>query len=170
MQVDGLVVGVIVGPHGIRGDVKLRPLTEFPERIPTFKSLRLRFPDGHEETRRIQGVRRQHEMFLVMFEGSRTREDAEALRGVQTVIDLDQAAPLPEGRYYEHEILGLRVVTPDGEELGVVREIIPGPSNDAYAAGEYLIPATHDAVLKLSPEEGVIVVRSKEYLVGEEVR
>jgi hypothetical protein len=51
-----------------------------------------------------------------------------------------------------------------------VTEVIAGPSNDVYAAGRYLIPATHDAVLRLAPQEGVIVVRSKEYLEGEEVR
>lgn len=163
-------MGVIVGPHGIRGDVKLRPLTEFPERIPQYRKLRLRFPDGHEEERRIRRVRSQHEMFLVLFEGIETRNDAEELRGVEAVIDLEQAAPLPEGRYYEHQILGLRVITPEGEELGTVREIIPGASNDVYVAGEFLIPATHDAIRRLAPEEGVIVVRSKEYLIGEEVR
>lgn len=163
-------MGAIVGPHGIRGDVKLRPLTEFPERIPKLKELRLRFPDGHEELRKILKVRSQHDVFLVLFEGVATRNDAEALRGCQTVIPLEDAAPLAEGRYYEYQILGLRVVTPDDEELGTVREIIPGASNDVYVAGEYMIPATHDAILRLAPEDGVIVVRSKEYLLGEEVR
>lgn len=163
-------MGAIVGPHGIRGDVKLRPLTEFPDRIPKLKQLRLRMPDGSEETRRVLKVRSQHDMFLVLFEGMATRDDAEALRGAQAVVSLEDAAPLPEGRYYEHQILGLRVVTPDNEELGTVREIIPGVSNDVYVAGDYLIPATHDAILRLAPEEGVIVVRSKQYLEGEEVR
>lgn len=163
-------MGAIVAPHGIRGDVKLRPLTEFPERIPKLKELRLRFPDGREEHRKILKVRSQHDAFLVLFEGTTTREAAEALRGTQAVIPLEDAAPLPEGRYYEHEILGLRVVTPDNEELGTVRQIIPGASNDVYVAGDYMIPATHDAIVRLAPAEGVIVVRSKEYLQGEEVR
>lgn len=163
-------MGAIVGAHGIRGDVKLRPLTEFPERIPQLKELRLRFPDGHEELRKIRNVRPQNDEFLVLFEGVKTRNDAEALRGCQTVIPLEDAAPLPEGRFYEYQILGLRVVTPDGEELGTVRQIIPGASNDVYVAGEYMIPATHDAIVRLAPEEGIIVVHSKEYLQGEEVR
>jgi 16S rRNA processing protein RimM len=109
-------------------------------------------------------------MILFRLDGVDTRDDAEALRGAEVLVPLEQAAPLPEGRYYEHQILGLRVLTPDGEELGRVREVMAGPSNDVYVAGPYLIPATHDAVLRLAPEEGVLVVRSKEYLEGEEIR
>lgn len=168
--VDSLVVGVLVGPHGLRGEVKLLPLTERPERIPALKELRLRYPDGHEELRRLLGVRSNREQLLLRLEGVTTREAAEALRGAQVVIDLDQATPLPEGRFFQHQILGLRVVTPEGEELGRITEIMEFPSNDVYVAGRWLIPATHDAVLRIAPEEGVLTVRSKAYLEGEEIR
>jgi 16S rRNA processing protein RimM len=166
---DGLVIGVLVGPHGTGGEVKLLPLTEFPDRIPGLKELRLRFKKGEEERLRVEGVRPHKGMFLVRLEGVATRSDAEDLRDAEVVIDLQQAAPLAEGRYYQHQILGLRVLTPEGEELGRVREIIEAGPNDVYVAGPYLIPATHDAVVRLAPEEGVLVVRSKEYLEGEEV-
>jgi 16S rRNA processing protein RimM len=109
-------------------------------------------------------------MLLVRLEGVATINDAEELRQVTVLVDLDQAAPLPEGRFYEHQLLGLRVVTPEGELLGTVREIIPGVSNDVYVAGDYLVPSTRDAIVRISPEEGVIVVQSKEYLEGEEIR
>ncbi|HEU4754589.1 MAG TPA: ribosome maturation factor RimM [Armatimonadota bacterium] len=165
-----LVVGVLVGPHGVRGEVKLRPVTEFPERLPRLKELRLRFPDGHEERKRVLGTRPHREMLLVRLEGVPDMDAADALRGCEVIVSPAEAAPLPEGRYYEHQILGLRVVTPEGEELGRVTEVMPGPSNDVYVAGPWLIPATHDAVLRLDPEEGVLVVRSREYLEGEEVR
>jgi 16S rRNA processing protein RimM len=167
---DSLIVGVLVGPHGLRGELKLRPLTEFPERIPQLPELRLRYPDGTEARRRLLAARFHRQMFLLTLEGIETIEDAEALRGASVLIDRDQAAPLPEGRYYEHQLLGLRVLTPGGEELGRISEIIPGASNDVYVAGRYMIPATHDAVLRIAPEEGVLIVRSKEYLEGEEVR
>jgi 16S rRNA processing protein RimM len=166
-ETDALIIGAVVAAHGLRGEVKLRALTEFPERIPHLKELRLRFPDGHEERRKLLSARAQQDVFIVRLDGSADREHAEALRGVQVLIDLKDAAPLPEGRYYEHQILGLRVVTPDGEELGTVTEVIAGSSNDVYVAGPYLIPATHDAVKRLAPEEGIIVVHSKEYLLGE---
>jgi len=168
--VDSLVVGTLVGPHGVTGEVKLRPLTEFPERLLKRKTLRLRFRDGEESEYRVVGTRIHHEMILVRLEGVEDRDAAEALRDVVAVVPVDEAAPLPPGRYYEHQLLGLRVLTPDGEELGTVTEIIPGPSNDVYVAGPYLIPATHDAVLRLDPAEGVLVVLSKAYLEVEESR
>lgn len=165
--IDGMVVGVLVGPHGIRGEVKLRPSTEFPERIPQMKQLRMRYPDGHEETRALLGTRNHKEMVLLRVEGVNSREDAEVLRGVAVLQGLDEAPELPEGRYYHHQIMGLKVVTPEGEELGRIRDILVSGANDVYVAGKYLIPATHDAILRLAPEEGVVVVRSKEYLEGE---
>jgi 16S rRNA processing protein RimM len=166
----GLVVGAIVGTHGVRGELKLRPLTEFPERIPKLKELRLRLPDGQEERRKVLASRMNKDLILVRLEGIDTMNAAEELRGAVVVIDPDQAAPLPEGRFYQHQLLGLRVLTPDGEELGTIERIIEGASNDVYVAGNLLIPATHDAVLRLAPQEGVLVVRSKEYLEGEEIR
>jgi 16S rRNA processing protein RimM len=168
--VEALVIGALVGPFGVRGEVKLRPLTEFPDRIPALKRLRLRMPDGEEQQLQVLGGRWHKEMYLVRLEGIDTMDDAETLRGAAVLVDLAEAAPLPEGRYFEHQILGLKVVTPSGEELGTIRQIIPGASNDVYVAGRWMIPATHDAVLRLAPEEGLLVVRSKEYLEGEEVR
>ena len=165
-----MIVGTLVGPHGIKGEVKLRPLTEFPERLPQLRRLLLRMPDGAETWYSVKGSRFNREMLLVRFAGVDDRSAAEALRNATVLIARAEAAPLPEGRFYEHQILGLRVVTPEGEELGTVTDIMETASNDVYVAGEYLIPATHDAVLRLAPEEGIIVVRSKEYLEGEEVR
>ena len=169
-EVDALVVGVLVGPHGIRGEVKLRPLTEFPERLPGLKELRLRLPDAKERQVRVRGSRWNKEMLLLRLEGVETMDDAEALRGAEVLVSADAAAPLPEGRYYLHQIIGLRVLTPEGEELGVVSEVVEGTSNDVYVAAPYMIPATRDAILRLAPEEGLMVVRSREYLEGEEVR
>jgi 16S rRNA processing protein RimM len=165
-----LVVGVLAGPHGIRGELKLRPLTEFPERIPKLKELRLRFQDGREETRRVRSTRLHKEMVLVTLEGVTDRDSAEALRGASVLIDAADAHPLPEGRFYLHQLIGLRVVTPQGEELGTISDVHEFPANDVYVCGRYLIPATKDAVERISPEEGILVVRSREYLEGEEVR
>lgn len=165
-----LVVGVFVGPHGLRGEVKLRPLTDFPERLPTLKLLRLRYPKGEEASLRVRAARVHGEMILFTLEGVEDRDAADALRGAQVLIRADEATPLPEGRFYVHQLLGLRVLTPGGEELGRVTEVLQNPANDVYVAGKYLIPATHDAILRLAPEEGILVVRSKEYLEGEEVR
>lgn len=170
MVPDALVVGAFVGAHGIRGEVKLRPLTEYPERIAALRELLVRRADGSTERLRVVAIRQNNQLYLLRLEGLETREAAEALRGASVLVPLEEAAPLPEGRYYHHQLLGLRVVTPEGEELGRVNQIMECASNDVYVAGAWMIPATRDAVLRIAPEEGVIVVRSKEYLEGEEIR
>ena len=165
-----LLAGVFVGPHGIQGEVKLQPQTDYPERLRRRKSLLIRHPDGREETLRLRGSRIHKTLILVRLEGVTDRNQAEALRGAEILVPIEEAAPLPEGQYYEHQIIGLRVLTPEGEELGRIERILECGPNDVYVAGKWMIPATHDAVLKLSPEEGVLIVRSRAYLEGEEVR
>lgn len=168
MVAETLVVAVVAGPHGVRGEMKLRPLTEFPTRISSLQELRLRSPQGTEQRYRVLGVRFHNLLALVRVEGITTPEQVAALRGHEVVVDRSEAVPLPEGRYYEDELIGLRVLTPEGEELGRVSEVVAGIANDVYVAGKYLIPATRDAVLRLDPAAGVLVVRSREFLEGEE--
>ncbi len=165
-----LVVGAFVASHGVRGEARLRILTEFPERLQSMRSFRLRFPDGRLESRAVLGLRPHKGDLLVQLEGASTMDDALAVRGAEVVVPIAEAVPLPPGRYYEHQIIGLRVLTAEGEELGTISDVVQTASNDVYVAGPYLIPATRDAVMKLAPEEGILVVRSKAYLAGEEVR
>lgn len=132
--------------------------------------LRLRMPEGEVREFRIRSSRMHKGLVLVRLQGVGDRTAAEELRGASVIISPEEAAPLPEGRYYEYQLIGLRVVTPEGEELGTIREIMPGASNDVYLAGPWLIPATHDAVREIDLEKGVLVVRSRAYLEGEEVR
>lgn len=107
--------------------------------------------------------------WLFRLKGIESRDAAEGLRGCVAQIPRSEAAPLPEGRYYEHEILGMTVRTEDGEVLGEVTQVIATGANDIYAVGKLLIPATRDAVLRLDPAEGEMVVRSRRYLEGEDV-
>src|SRR5437868_4094660 len=108
-----LLAGLFVGPHGINGEVKLQPQTDFPERLRKRKSLLIRYPDGREETRKVRGNRLHKTLILMLLEGVSHRDQAEALRGAHVLIPFEEAAPLPEGQYYEHQIVGLRVLTPD---------------------------------------------------------
>jgi 16S rRNA processing protein RimM len=165
---EDLLVGQIVGPFGRIGEVKLLPLTDFPERLAERKSLLLRWPDGREDRRRVQRARPHKGVLLVKFEGSESIDDAETLRGAEVWVDREQAAPLPPGHHYVHEILGLLAVTPEGEEIGPVTEVIRGPANDVYVAGGLLIPATHDAIATIDMENRRLVVRSRAFLEPEE--
>ena len=165
-----LIAGRLVGPFGVRGEVKLLPLTDFPERLEQLETLRLQLPDGTRQERRLLGIRPHKRLYVVRLSDCGSVEDAEALRDAEVRVPEDEEAPLPEGEYYVHQIVGLRVVTEDGEELGTVEDIIRTGANDIYRVGRLLIPATCDAVLRLDPAAGVIVTRPRAYLEGEELR
>ena len=156
-----VTVGRVLAPHGIRGEVKVESLTDFPERFAPGSRLWLRGRPATVEAGRWQG----RTLFLKL-EGVDDRETAESLRGA----DLQAPAPtaLEEGRYYQHEIIGLEVRDKHGAELGRVAEIISTGSNDVYVVrgrrGELLLPAIEDVVVAVDLARGQIVVELMEGL------
>jgi 16S rRNA processing protein RimM len=163
-----LLAGRVVGPFGRVGEVKLLPLTDFPERLAEREMLLLRWPDGRADRRHLERARPHKNVWLLKLAGSDSIDDAETLRGAEVWVSLEEAAPLPPGHHYVHEILGLLAVTLDGEEIGSVTEVIRGPANDVYVAGGLLIPATHDAIAAIDVANRRLVVRSREFLEAEE--
>jgi 16S rRNA processing protein RimM len=165
-----VVTGRLVGPFGVRGEVKLLPLTDFPERLEQMRSLRLRLRGGDCEEWALAGIRPHKQMYVIRLDGCASVEDAEALRDAEVCVPESELPPLPQGEYYVHDIVGLRVVTEAGDELGTVDDVIRTGANDIYRVGRLMIPATRDAIVRLDPAAGVIVTRSRAYLDGEEVR
>jgi 16S rRNA processing protein RimM len=166
---EGLIVGELVGIHGLLGEVKLYPITDYPERLARYRRLVLQFPDGTWQEVRVQRARAHKNIWLLKLRDVNTMEAAEALRGAHVLIRKEQAEPLPEGQFYLHEVIGLRVVTPEGEELGKVTDVLRNPANDIYVAGPYMIPAVKALIERIDPAAGVLVVRSRDSLLMEEV-
>jgi 16S rRNA processing protein RimM len=163
-----VVVGRIVGTHGLRGEVKLLPETDFPERFTPGSRYTLHFPPGDTRPERpleLRATRPHKGVLLATFAGIASIEDAETLRGGLLHVAAAEAAPLPEGRFYIHQIVGLRVLLPDGTTLGRVTEVHRTPANDVYAVGSYLIPAIQDAVESIDPAAGEIRLRGREWIV-----
>jgi 16S rRNA processing protein RimM len=167
---DGLIVGRLVGTHGLRGELKVLPLTDFPEHIGGYRRITLRWPDGKEEAHEIVASRAHKNVVLVKLKGVLDINAAERFRDADVWVAGRDLAPLPEGHFYVHEILGMRVMSASGEEIGPVTEVIRSPANDVYVAGGLMIPATRDAVERIDAAARVIVVRSREFLETEEVR
>ena len=91
-----------------------------------------------------------------------TRDEARDLIGAYLYVPDSEAVDLPEGEYFVHQIVGLRVLTTDGEELGTIREVLPTGSNDVYVVrgrrGEVLIPALKDVLQRVDLEAGTLTV------------
>jgi 16S rRNA processing protein RimM len=160
-----LAIGRIVSPHGVRGELRMYIYSHFPERIPELPYV---YIGDEEKPRDIIRARLKDNLAIMRVEGVTSREMADELRDKIVRVDLDHAAPLEEGEYYHFEIIGLTAVDEAGNTLGAVTDIIETGANDVYVikddeGKETLIPALHDVVPEINPDEGKMVVRPLRY-------
>ena len=154
-----LVVAQVLAPHGVRGELKCRLVTDFPERFQ--KGVRVLV--GEPPTpRRVVAARVSGKTVYLRLSGVPTRDAAEPLRGSDVLVTREDAVPLPPGQYFWSDVIGLRAEDRSGQDLGQVTEILATGANDVYVvqgpAGEVLVPAIKDVVLAIEPARGRIVV------------
>lgn len=164
-----ILIGKVTGPFGIRGEVKILVLTDFPERFEKGREIVLNI--GNERRKaKIESSRPHAGVILAKLEGVDNRNEAEQLRNAEIVIDRDQLAKLEEGRFYVFDIIGLKAITEDGRELGTINEVLQGGANDVYCTDTGLcIPALKNIVIKIDIENGVMVIRPMPGLLPDEV-
>lgn len=154
-----IVIGKIIAPLGTRGEVKAIVLTDFPERFKAGVNLSLRLPEGEIKLVKLETARVHREGLALKIEGVEVRNDAEALRNAEFTIDESELAELPGDRFYLFDLIGLKVVTDDGRELGVVTEVLQGGANDVYITSTGVcIPALKNVVAKIDLGEGQMVI------------
>ena len=157
-----LVVGRIVKPHGVRGEMLIEVLSDAPDRYAPGAHIDAGDPDGPRRALTVRATRNDRGRSLVTFEEVTDRDAAEALRGALLSIDKDDAASLEAGMYYEWQLEGLTVVDEDGEELGTFVRVLEGGGGDLWVVdtddGEVLIPAVEEFVRRVDLESGRIVV------------
>jgi 16S rRNA processing protein RimM len=124
-----LVVGQLGKPHGIRGEISMTILTGFPERIGAGTRLFIG-PEYHPIN--VRQRRPSGNKLLLTLDGVQSREQAETLRNLMVYVRGEEVPPLPEGEYYHHELLGLQVLSEEGQDLGVLEEILPTGANDVF--------------------------------------
>lgn len=164
-----IVVGEIVTTQGNRGEVKVIPHTEFPERFFEMESVRLF--EGDSELPYgvfpVEGCREHKGALVLKLSGVNTISDAEQLRKMLIKVSVDELMPLPPGRYYIFQLIGLECQTNSGQKLGVITDVLQTGANDVYVIKPYpgvtklkevLIPVIPQVVLDIKPEEGLVVV------------
>src|SRR5207244_5403335 len=168
-------IGEITKAYGLRGEVRVRPLTDDPERFHRLAECVLWDASRDErETRRIATARRHGEAVVLVLEGCDSVEAAAALAGRLIALPKAEALPAPEGRFYPWQLEGCRVVTEDGGEGGRVSGIEHAPAQDLWivtdGAAEHLIPAVPEIVIDLDVAARRVVIRPPEGLRSEERR
>ncbi len=154
---DGYVaVGRVLAPFGVHGEIKVEPLAP-PQTFDPGRSVTLR-----GDVREIESSRRHKGAFLLKLGGIDTPEDGGVYRGEYLQVPEGDLARLEEGEYYRYKLIGLRVVSTEGEALGEIAEVLERPANDVFVVrgpeGEALIPAVEDIVREVDVEGGVVTI------------
>lgn len=149
-------IGVITSAHGIRGGVKVYPVTENPARFRDLQEVLFSQPqsDTVAGTYKLRRVAFQNPMVLLEFEGIDTRNQAELLKGQQLWVSRAQAIPLSENEYYLADVLGMEVRDENGELLGQVADILETGSNEVFQVEQpgmkpLLIPSIPECILTM---------------------
>jgi 16S rRNA processing protein RimM len=151
-------VGRILGPHGAFGQLTARIHSDAPNRFDPGERL---YCNGSLLKIVYSKLTRSNQIIL-QFENLDSLERARTLSGQWLTIPKENVAQLPEGEYFHFQLLGLRVVTDQDEELGEIAEVIETGSNDVYLVdgdgGQILIPAIGSVVLEVDLAQGVMLV------------
>ncbi|MEW6059330.1 MAG: ribosome maturation factor RimM [Actinomycetota bacterium] len=154
-----VAVGRVTRAHGVKGEVAVLVLSEVPERFAVGTVVYLE--DGRALT--IEDSHPHRGRLLVKFRDIGDRDRAEALAGSLLVVPESMSPELPEGSWWDHQLVDCEVVTESGRSLGTLREVIHTPANDVWSsvAGdvETLVPALRDVVVSVDIAAGRIVVR-----------
>lgn len=156
-----LLIGEIVAPQGLKGEVKVYPHTDFPERFRELQQIGMQLNVKQPiKIVTIQQVRVQERKIVLKLENIDSIDAAEALRGIRLYIPRSWAVELTDGEYYHHQLIGLQVITTDGDILGPIIEIWPTGANDVYETTLAMIPATKEFIREINLTEGRMVVQS----------
>lgn len=157
-------IGQIVAPHGVRGDVRIYPETDFPKR---FLHMKHAYIDGKKYE--VTDARLHKNVVLMKFAGVDDRNASEALVKKLIQVPREELVPLKKGQYYVFDIIGITVYDLDGQVLGKVSDVLKTGSNDVYvvkddAGKELLFAAIPDVIRSIDVDAKKMVVDPPEWV------
>lgn len=166
---DLLKVGVITTTHGVRGEAKVYPTTDEPER---FLELDYVLLDTGRELRKleIKNVKFFKNLVILKFKGVNNINDIEKYKGRDLWIPREEGQELEEDEYYIADLLGMSVVLEDGQEFGTLKDVMETGANDVYIIdsaehGEVLLPAIKECILDVDLEKNIMTIHLMKGLI-----
>ncbi len=157
-----ITIGKAVKPFGVKGEMKIEPMTDFPERFGKLTRVYLVSPAGEELACKVKSTRYANGTPFLLFAGYDTPEKAKALNGWFVKVPEEETIPLPEGTYYWYELMGMEVFSETGEALGAIVDIFETGSNDVYVIKrgkkEVYIPATKEVIRQVDRKAKRMVI------------
>ena len=167
-----LIVGRILKPHGVHGDVLAEIITDFPDRMTAGVRFGLGEAEGPSEYHILHAVRYHQGRWLLAVEGLRGRDQVEEWRKRFLFLPEQSLDELPEGYYYEHHLVGLECRSPDGELLGEVTGLDPGESQSRLlirrGRREFLVPFVPQIVREVDVEGRTVTIDAPRGLLDDE--
>lgn len=166
---DMFQVGVIASTHGIKGEVKVFPTTDDVRRFKRLKEVIL--DTGKEKIAlEIEGVKFFKQFAILKFKGIDNIDDVQKYRQKSLYVTRQNAVRLGRDEYFIADLMGLRVVDENEQEIGVLKEVMETGANDVYViemtgGRELLLPAIKQCVLQVNVEEGFVRVHVLEGLL-----
>ena len=157
-------VGVIASTHGLAGEVNVFPTTQDPERFKKLKKVTLHTQKGEEILLDVVSARFFKKFVIVKFKQFNNINEVEKFRGCELTIERKDAMKLEKGEYYCADLIGLKIVDEEGNELGTLTEILQTGANDVYemerkdSEEKIYIPAIKDCVKNIDIEAGQIII------------
>ncbi len=166
---DLVTIGKIERPFGVRGEFKVRSLSDVPGRLDQLKQVQVLRPTGQMVDRTVTRVRRAGSTYIMGLEGVTTPEEAGMLRGGLIQVPRSPAATLSADVYFEYDLIGMTVENERGEDVGVLESILEIPDNHLFVVRkgteEVLIPAAKSFVTSVDLTRRRMMVRGIEDLV-----
>lgn len=161
-MVSELQVGVITQTHGIRGEVKVFPTTDDVNRFKKLKEVTLA-NEKERLTMTIESVKFFKQYVILKFDGYDSINDIEKYKGAKLLVSREKAVKLQKDEYFIADLIGLRVVTEEGEDFGVLKDVLETGANDVYIVEmtdgkEVLLPAIKDCIRDIDMDKQVITV------------
>ena len=146
------IIGYVVKPHGIRGEVKVQPISPDPDRFYQLKKVFLRMDVIQAYS--IQKTRISNRFVFLKLSGVDSRNEAEILRDCEILIEKEDLIDLPSDSYFIHDLIGCEMITEEGKIVGNVVDILQMASNDVYVVNddsgkEILVPAIKDVIKEI---------------------
>ena len=157
-----LQVGVISSTHGVRGEVKVFPTTDQVQRFKKLKEVILDIGSG-QQVLKIESVKFFKQFAILKFEHYDNINDIEKYKGKSLYVTRENAVKLQKDEYFIADLIGLKVLTDEGEEFGTVKDILQTAANDVYLiegpeGKEYLFPSIKECILNVDLEAGTVTV------------
>lgn len=163
-----MLIGRVLRPHGVRGELRVEQFTLVPEYFES-EVLYLGRRPSQLAAYEVESTRFHQGKALIKLAGIDDRDEVDKLRQLWVYLDREEAEPLEDGEFYLYQLMGMRVVTDEGEELGKVTDTISTGANDVFVIngprGEILLPDIEEVVLNIDGEKELITVHLMDGLV-----